>query len=118
MMDNLVSSYHNIFLYIVINSSDISMWNEYCSQYHSPASQSNNSAITNFNNDLSNGVFDAPLLSLRQYGPAELQSSQSQDHVFHLLGQLHFTTIHWSSWGQLNEFITWLFEIWNVSQQL
>jgi hypothetical protein len=118
MMDNLVSSYHNIFLYIVINSSEYSMWHEYCSQYHSAASQSNNSAITEFNNDLSNDVFDAPLLSLRQYGPAELQSSQSQDHVFHLLGQLDLPAIIWSSWLFRKEFITWLFEIWNVSQQL
>jgi hypothetical protein len=118
MMDNLVSSYHNIFLYIVINSSDPSMWHEYCSQYHSATSQSNNSAITEFNFNLKDNIFDAPLLSLRQYGPAELQSSQSQDCVFHLLGQLDLTTIVWSLWIFRNEFITWLFEIWNVSQQL
>jgi hypothetical protein len=118
MMDNLVSSYHDIFIYIVINSSDFSMWHEYCSQYHSAASQSNNSAITDFNIDLSNDVFDAPLLSLRQHGPAELQSSQSQDDVFQLLGQLDFTAILWSTWFFRDKFITWLFEIWNVSQQL
>jgi hypothetical protein len=117
-MENLVSSYNNIFLYIVINSSDLSMWHEYCSQYHSTASQSNNSAMTEFNVDLSNNIFDAPFLSLRQYGAAELQSSQSQDHVFHLLGQLDFTAIVWSWWVHRDEFITWLFEIWNVSQQL
>jgi hypothetical protein len=110
--------YNNIPLYNVINSSDMSMWDKYCSQYHSAASQSNNSAITQSNLALRDDVFDAPLLSLRQYGPAELQSSQSQDHVFHLLGQLDFTTIYWSSWFQFNEFITWLFAIWNVSQQL
>jgi hypothetical protein len=117
-MENLVSSYNNIFLYFVIHSSDVSMWNEYCSQYHSAASKSNNPAITEFNRILCHDIYDAPLLSLRQYGPAELQSNQSQDHVFHLLHQLDFATIHWSSWVFHDQFITWLFEIWNVSQQL
>jgi hypothetical protein len=110
--------YNNISLYNVINSSDMSMWDEYCSQYHSAASQSNNSAITEFNLNLRHNIYDAPFLLLRKYGPAELQSSQSQDHCFHLLGQLDFTAIVWSSWAFRNEFITWLFEIWNVSQQL
>jgi hypothetical protein len=116
-MGNLVGSYNNIFFYIVINSSDISTWHEYCSQFHSAASPSNHSAITDFNLNLCEDIHDAPLLSLRQYGSAELQSSQSQDYVFHLLGQLDSTAIRWSTWVLRNEFISWLFEIWNVSQQ-
>jgi hypothetical protein len=117
-MDNPVSLYNNIYIYIVINCSDTSMWDAYCSQYHSAAIQSTNSAITEFNTNLCDNIHDVLFLSLRQYGPAELQASQSQDYVFHLLGQLDFTVMVWSSESFWSGFITWLFEIWNVSQQL
>jgi hypothetical protein len=114
-----VSLYNNMFLHIVINSSDkgyYSIWQEYCSQYHCDAKSSNSPLLSEFNSSLFHDVHDAPFFSIQDYSSAELESKEIQDHVFHILGQLNFTTVSWGfSWYYQPDFVIWLFEIWNVS---
>jgi hypothetical protein len=122
-MECQVSSYNNISLHISIIASFAdagyySMWEEYCSQYHPNADISNNSLITEFNLVLYQDTHSAPFLSIWQYGPAELESKQSQDHVFDILSQLDSATMCSGLWWfYQSDFVIWLFDIWDVSQQ-
>jgi hypothetical protein len=121
-MEYLVSSYNDISLHIATNASSpdaeyYSMWEKYCLQYHSDADLSNNSLITEFDLTLFHDTHIAPFLSIWQYGPAKLESKQSQDHVFHMLSLLDSVTIFLGlRVFHQSDFVIWLFNIWNVSQ--
>jgi hypothetical protein len=54
------------------------------------------------------------LVCLTQYEPAELETKEIQDHVFHAFGQLDFAGISMVRWN-LPQFVIWLFAIWKVS---
>jgi hypothetical protein len=117
-----VRSYNNIlYSHIIIVSSDgqyVSMWHKYCSQYHSDANPSNDPLVTDFNSDLRYNSHDAAFLSIRKHDSARLESRQSQDYVFHILGQLDFTTICLGfSWSYRHQFVIWLHDIWSVSER-
>jgi hypothetical protein len=54
------------------------------------------------------------LVLLTRYEPTELETKETQDQVFHALGQLDFDGVSMVRWN-LPRFVIWLFAIWKVS---